>query len=142
MPRIETALMSIATRPTGPDLAPGPWDAGERTIGTSQPPGVLLPAGGVPAPAPAPMPARALARDALKVLRVARLGTPAGSPWHEAASSPEVDTIRRHLQPIRTRRALADSYGREAFHDVDRDRGAVVCLAYVLRWLELGPDRA
>jgi hypothetical protein len=59
---------------------------------------------------------------------------------------PSVDSIRRQLDPIRTRRALAASYGREAFHvsraptELENANAGAIKLAYALRWLELGPD--
>jgi hypothetical protein len=56
--------------------------------------------------------------------------------------SPDVDAVRHQLGPIRTRRSLAASYGREAFHRTDPGGAAAVRLAYALRWAELGPDRA
>ena len=57
----------------------------------------------------------------------------------------EVDRVRAQLAPIRDRRGLAASFGREAF----RIRGASdppdppagigpVRIAYAVRWLELG----
>ncbi|MEO7230259.1 MAG: hypothetical protein ABIZ30_06695, partial [Candidatus Limnocylindrales bacterium] len=62
--------------------------------------------------------------------------------------SHEVEVVRRQLDPIRSRRSLAASYRREAFHHRDaaiedtRSRGAVARLAYAFQWLELGPDRS
>lgn len=142
MPAPETPIMSIATRPTGPDLASGSWDAGEPRIDSSQPPKVLLPDGGDPVPALAPAPETALARDALSLIRAARPGGPPGSTWLDVAMSPDVDAVRDQLRPIRSRRTLAASYGREAFHRIDPGGAATVRLAYALRWAELGPDRA
>ncbi|MFP5341343.1 MAG: hypothetical protein ACLGIJ_00250 [Candidatus Limnocylindria bacterium] len=55
----------------------------------------------------------------------------------------EIEAVRRHLAPFRSRAALARSYAREAFHvlpgPADDEPGAVR-LAYALRWLELGPS--
>jgi hypothetical protein len=55
----------------------------------------------------------------------------------------QVDLVRLHLAPIRSRAGLAASFGREAFHaeldrdGVDVDAGSVTA-AYAIRWLELG----
>ena len=50
--------------------------------------------------------------------------------------------MRVHLAPLRSRKALAASYGREAFHlvldETAKDDPGAVRLAYALRWLELG----
>jgi hypothetical protein len=102
----------------------------------------LLPSGGVLAPGPVPAPARALALDALRLLR--RLRDPARRPerWSQPAFSRETELVRAHLAPLRTRKALAASFGREAFHvtldEAARDDPGAVRLAYALRWLELG----
>lgn len=116
---------------------------GSTSIGThAASPGDLLPAGDSLATAPAPAPARALALDALRLLR--RLRDPARRPdrWSQASFRREIELIRAHLAPLRTRKALAASYGREAFHvsmdDAARDDPGPVGLAYALRWLELG----
>ena len=120
---------------------------GGTSIGSNvSPPRDLLPSGGVVVPAPVPAPARALALDALRLLR--RLGDPARRPerWCEAAFSREIELVRIHLAPLRTRKALAASYGREAFHltldGAARDNPGAVRLAYALRWLELGHGAA
>ena len=102
----------------------------------------LLPAGGLRAPAPVPAPARALALDALRLLR--RLRDPVRRPdrWAQPSFRGEIELVRAHLAPLRSRKALAASYGREAFHlsmdDTGRDDPGAVRLAYALRWLELG----
>jgi hypothetical protein len=53
-----------------------------------------------------------------------------------------MELVRAHLAPLRSRKALAASYGREAFHvvldDTARDDLGAVRLAYAIRWLELG----
>jgi hypothetical protein len=100
------------------------------------------------APSAPPSPARELARRALGVLRRARQ---AGPPerWQGPAFGREVDLVRLHLAPVRTRAALASSFGREAFNvaiDDERygpDQTSIgpVHVAYALRWLELGDDR-
>lgn len=102
----------------------------------------LLPVGDSLAPAPAPAPARALALDALRLLR--RLRDPARRPerWTQPTYRREIELVRAHLAPLRTRKSLAASYGREAFHltldEAARDNPSAVRLAYALRWLELG----
>jgi hypothetical protein len=89
-----------------------------------------------------PAPTRALALDALRLLR--RLRDPARRPerWSQPAFSRETELVRAHLAPLRTRKALAASFGREAFHvtldDTARENPGPVRLAYALRWLELG----
>ena len=53
----------------------------------------------------------------------------------------EVDLVRLHLAPIRSRLGLAASFGREAFHaDIAADgpNDGPVTAAYAIRWLELG----
>jgi hypothetical protein len=102
----------------------------------------LLPSGALRAPAPVPAPARALALDALRVSRALR--DPARRParWKHPRFGAEVELIRRHLAPVRTRKSLAASFGREAFHvapaPAERDDPNPIRLAYALRWLELG----
>ena len=116
---------------------------GGASIGTpAASPGDLLPTGDSLVPAPAPTPARALALDALRLLR--RLREPSRRPerWSQPSFRREIELIRAHLAPLRTRKALAASYGREAFHlsldDEARDDPGPVRIAYALRWLELG----
>ena len=64
--------------------------------------------------------------------------------WTLPAFAREVDLIRLHLAPIRSRRGLAASFGREAFHGdidpgiADGERVGPVTAAYAIRWLELG----
>jgi hypothetical protein len=102
----------------------------------------LLPAGGPRDLAPVPAPARALALDALRLLR--RLRDPArrSERWAQPSFRREIELVRAHLAPLRSQTALAASYGREAFHlsmdDAGRDDPGAVRLAYALRWLELG----
>ena len=94
------------------------------------------------APAPPPSPARELARRALGVLRRARQ---AGPPerWLQPGFGREVDLVRLHLGPVRTRAGLAASFGREAFNVASEGSGSIgpVHVAYALRWLELGDGR-
>ena len=112
----------------------------------SGPPDVLLHSGG---PTPSTAAEEALALDALRLLRLIEgiAGRPAR--WTAAGFRREVDLVRAHLRPIRTRAALAASFGREAFHGQappgsDRALGAsAVRVAYAIRWLEIedGVDR-
>jgi hypothetical protein len=114
-------------------------------------PGALLPSGEASTIAPVPAPHRALALDALAIVRTLRDHPRDAGPWGEPALAWEVDAVRRQLLPIASRRALASSYAREAFQAVTgtaagrspsrpADPGAIgpVRLAYAVRWLELG----
>jgi hypothetical protein len=97
-------------------------------------------------------PARALAIEALAILRLARRHDAHPDRWTAHPFVREVELIRLHLRPIRSRAVLAASFGREAFHgvpvlafespperDARRSQGAgPVQVAYALRWLELG----
>ena len=108
---------------------------------TATSPGVLLSPVALLPPAPVPAPARALALDALRVLRALR--DPARRPerWAQPSFGAEVELVGRHLAPVRSRQTLAASYGREAFHLVisrgERDDPSPIRLAYALRWMEL-----
>jgi hypothetical protein len=123
-------------------LAAVPRRGGASIGNNGSPPRDLLPSGGVVTLTPVPAPARALALDALRLLR--RLRDPARREgrWSQPSSRREIELVRAHLAPLRTRRALAASYGREAFHvsmdNAARDDPGAVRLAYALRWLELG----
>ena len=76
---------------------------------------------------------------------------PAG--WRSERFARDVDRTRRQLQPIRTLRALADSFAREGLHlnpggpivagDCLPDRFGETPLevAYVTRWIELDGGR-
>ena len=107
----------------------------------AQGPGVLLSPGTPTLQASVPAPARALALDALRVTRL--LHDPSRRPerWEQPGFGAEVEQIRRHLAPVRTRQSLAASYGREAFHLAltrsDQADPSPTRLAYALRWLEL-----
>jgi len=104
----------------------------------------------IAAPAPSatpqlvPAPHRALVLDALAVLRLLRDHPRDAGPWGEPAFAREVEAIRRHLAPIRHRRALAASYHREAFRARPADAAPArsitgpTTVAYAVRWLELG----
>jgi hypothetical protein len=101
---------------------------------------------------PRTTPARALAIEALAILRLARRREAHPDRWTAHHFVREVELIRLHLRPIRSRVVLAASFGREAFHGVPilafespqerearRAQGAgPVQVAYALRWLELG----
>lgn len=152
MPGVEHVGMSIASRQPGADsdsttrpVSSQRTGAGRRIDSVHKPLGSLLFPSGLLAPAPVPTPARALALDALRLLR--RMRDPITRPerWDHPRYADEVDLIRTHLAPLRTRKALAASFGREAFQiDVsssDRDDPAAVRVAYALRWLELGDAR-
>ena len=90
-----------------------------------------------------------LARIALDV--VVRAVDPATLPprWSTHAFAREVAAVRAQLAPIRSRRSLVDSFGREAAVaattmpptiDPPEPPGPVR-VAYAVRWLELGDDR-
>lgn len=87
---------------------------------------------------------RALAVVAGATVRRARRPDRRPARWTLPVFAREVDLIRLHLAPIRSRRGLAASFGREAFHgDIDpsiADGESVgpVTVAYAIRWLELG----
>ena len=93
-----------------------------------------------------------LARLALDV--VVRTSEPQTVPpqWRTVRFGREVDGTRAQLGPIRSREALARSFEREATVSVTRslspDRDATpvtpgpIRVAYAVRWLELGDDRA
>lgn len=100
----------------------------------------LLP-GDASLPAPVPAPARALALDALRVVRALRDPSRRPARWAQPTFGSEVEIVRRHLAPVRSRQTLAASYGREAFHtasiEAERDDPSPTRLAYALRWMEL-----
>lgn len=103
----------------------------------------LLPSSGALAPAPAPAPHRALALDALRLRRGLRDTDRRPSGWTDPAFVREVELIRRHLAPLRNRRSLTASFGREAFQTLDLDGSGLrplgpIRAAYAIRWLELG----
>ena len=126
-------VMPIVTRPPGPDPTVASRSGDECTIGITAPPEDLLPSGGAPPLAPALAPHRALALDALRLLPTLHDHPRDAGHWGEPAFAREVDLVRGHLGPIRSRRGLAASFSREA----SLDRGPV-CAAYAIRWLELG----
>jgi len=135
--------MPMVVRESGPHRT-AVWRLGRAmTIGRSSPPDGLLPSGGSSAPVPAPAPHRALALDALRLRRGLRDPHHRPPPWEDVAFAREVELIRRHLAPLRNRRSLTASFGREAFQSLDAERLATLPLgpiraAYAIRWLELG----
>jgi len=102
----------------------------------------LLPSRVLLAPAPVPAPARALALDAMRVSKALRDPTCRPARWAQPAFGAEVELVRRHLAPVQSRRSLAASFGREAFHiaptAAEREDPSPTRLAYALRWIELG----
>ena len=99
---------------------------------------------GRPAPPPAfepDSPSRALALAALSVIRHSRRPADRPAAWSLPGFAREVDLVRLHLHPVKTRQVLAASFGREAFH-AGPPAGAApqgpVAVAYAIRWLELG----
>src|SRR5260221_2650137 len=115
----------------------------ESTIGRSSPPDTLLPSGGASAPAPAPAPHRVLALDAIRLRRGLRDPFRRPAPWGDAAFARQVELVRCHLAPLRNRRSLTASFGREAFQTLEGEHIAPPPLgpiraAYAIRWLELG----
>jgi hypothetical protein len=135
--------MPIVARPPGPAGNTASRASDLDTVGAAQSE-ELLPSGGAARLDPAPAPHRVLALDSLHVLRTLRDHPRDAGPWGEPAFAREVDLVRRHLAPIRSRRGLAASFGREAFHarmDDQRFSPGVyrpVRIAYAVRWLELG----
>jgi hypothetical protein len=89
-------------------------------------------------------PDRALALDALRLSRLLSGSSTRPASWKAQAFRREVDLVRAHLKPIRTRASLAASFGREAFHGRPPAgtyralADSAVRVAYAIRWLELG----
>jgi hypothetical protein len=112
-------------------------------VGRSSPPEGLLPSGGASVPVPAPAPHRALALDALRLRRGLRDPLRRPEPWDDATFAREVELVRCHLAPLRNRRSLTASFGREAFQSLEFAAATALPLgpiraAYAIRWLELG----
>jgi hypothetical protein len=134
----------VARQPGSPPTMVGRSGDAPST-GGSGPSGDPLPSDGTAPSASALAPHRALALDALHVLRILRDHPRDAGPWGVPAFAREVDQIRAQLAPIRDRRGLAASFGREAFRtfaarDAKRPTDAIgpVRVAYAVRWLELG----
>ncbi len=99
--------------------------------------------GVMPLTRPWATPGRTLTLVALATLRRARRADGRPARWAGSVFGRDVDLVRLHLAPIRSRVGLAASFGREAFHaDIDRDGADIdtgpVSAAYAIRWLELG----
>lgn len=101
----------------------------------------LLPSEALRAPASVPAPARALALEALRISCALRDRTRRPARWTQPSFGQEVELVRRHLAPVRSRQSLAASFEREAFHVVpaaaEVDDPSPIRLAYALRWMEL-----
>ena len=135
--------MPMVVREPGPRQTVPPRSGETMPVGRSSPPEGRLPPGGASAPVPAPAPHRALALDAIQLRRGLRDPRRRPDPWDDAAFAREVELIRCHLAPLRNRRSLTASFGREAFQTLDPERAAALPLgparaAYAIRWLELG----
>ena len=142
----EACGMSIVARPL--DIYPlrGSSSELEPTVDPLTRSAVLLPSDRPLSRDPTPTPSRALAPDALRILR--RLGgsVELDAAWADPAFERAVEAVRRQLEPIRTRHNLAGSFEREAFHvrrsgtmpDDSTEPLGPVRLAYAIRWLELG----
>ena len=133
----------MVDRPPGPHRTAVPRSGDESIAGDHPPRDGLLPSGGALAPAPAPAPHRALALDALQLRRDLRDAHRRPLSWGDPAFAREVELVRCHLAPLRNRRSLTASFGREAFQTldlVDVRPGPLgpIRAAYAVRWLELG----
>lgn len=133
----------MVVRPPGPHRTAVLRSGDEPTVGDHPPLDGLLPSGGALAPAPAPAPHRALALDALRLRRGLRDPHRRPMGWGDPAFAREVELVRCHLAPLRNRRSLTASFGREAFQTLDLDRArprplGPIRAAYAIRWLELG----
>lgn len=137
------ATMPIVVREPGPHQTAVRRSGRDATIGRSFPPVGLLPAGGTSVAATAPAPHRALALDALRLRRGLRDQLVRPQSWSDDAFGREVELVRRHLAPLRNRRSLMASFGREAFQSLDREPASAgplgpIRAAYAIRWVELG----
>ncbi len=134
--------MPMVVRPPGPHQTAVSRPGDGSTAGSS-PLEALLPSSGALVPVPAPAPHRALALDALRLRRGLRDAQRRPAGWHDASFAREVELVRCHLAPLRNRRSLTASFGREAFQTLDpellraRPLGPIRA-AYAIRWLELG----
>ena len=139
--------MPTVVRPPGSHRTVVPRSGDEPAVGDHLPLDGLLPSGGALAPAPAPAPHRALALDALRLRRGLRDPHRRPNGWGDPAFAREVELVRCHLAPLRNRRSLTASFGREAFQALDLDRVGSrplgpIRAAYAVRWLELGSGAA
>ena len=132
----------MAVRSPGPHQTAVMRSGGVSNVGSSAPLEVLLPSGGALAPAPAPAPHRALALDALRLRQGLRDPHRRPDRWTDASFAREVELIRCHLAPLRNRRTLTASFGREAFQSLGDPAApsplGPIRAAYAIRWLELG----
>ena len=133
----------MVVRQPGPHQTAVSRSGDDAIAGTHPPLEVLLPSSGPLAPAPAPAPHRALALDALRLRQGLRDTNHRPARWADAAFARDVELVRRHLAPLRNRRSLTASFGREAFQTLDVDSSQPGPLgptraAYAIRWLELG----
>jgi hypothetical protein len=139
--------MPMVVRPPGTHRTAVPRPGDESTVGDHLPLDGLLPSGGALAPAAAPAPHRALALDALRLRRGLRDPHRRPDGWGDPAFAREVELVRCHLAPLRNRRSLTASFGREAFQTLDfvgTTPGPLgpIRAAYAVRWLELGSGAA
>jgi hypothetical protein len=137
------STMPMVAREAGPHQTAVLRSGHVLTIGRSSPPGALLPSGVASALAPASAPDRALALDAIRLRRGLRNPVRRPAPWGDVQFAREVELIRCHLAPLRNRRSLTASFGREAFQSLEFEQPAAPSLgpiraAYAIRWLELG----
>ena len=124
-------LLPVVERRRRPNHRPG---GGPRSRSIQRPP--------PPPPFEPDTPGRALALTALATIRHARRPLDRPAAWSLPGFAREVDLVRLHLRPVRSRQVLAASFGREAFHAGSSIAAGVsagpVAVAYALRWLELG----
>ena len=133
----------MVVRQPGPHPTAVSRSGDDSNVGSHPPLEVLLPSSGSLAPAPAPAPHRALALDAIRLRRGLRDPDRRPAGWGDTAFAREVELVRCHLAPLRNRRSLTASFGREAFQTLDLDSSRPAPLgpiraAYAIRWLELG----
>ena len=150
MLHLEACGMSIVARPLDTQPSRGSLSELEPTVDPWTRSPVLLPSGRSPSRAPAPTLSRAPAPDALRILRRFCGSVEIDVAWSDPVLERAVEAVRRQLAPIRSRRALAGSFEREAFHvrrpvsSPDRriEPPGPVRLAYAIRWLELGDGQS
>jgi hypothetical protein len=135
--------MPMVVRPPGLHQTAVMRSGDAPTIGTHSPLEDLLPSSGALAPAPAPAPHRALALDAIQLRRGLRDAHRRPERWADSSFAREVELVRRHLAPLRNRRSLTASFGREAFQTLGVTQArptpmGPIRAAYAIRWLELG----
>jgi hypothetical protein len=144
----DSTAMSIDGRPSG---TWGSLDTDFDRRPHGGPSGALLRPDGPAEPHPPVDARRILALDAVRIVGRLRTTAPGPDVWTTARFGREVEYVRAHLRPIRTRQSLVGSFGREAFHvpvlreaGVGAERGleSAVRVAYALRWLELGDGNA